>query len=145
MSGRERRRRKEREMSERSSLKDKENERPDSPAPDTEEETDPCEDCAGGPWNFEDCSRSPVHRTAANSTITILTFAAFIGFAYLVWIGIQALGKGLASLDWDAFREALEDLKRWIRYPTSLEESRDDQNDRGEDGHQKDNPHQVKP
>ena len=126
-------------MSERSSLKDKENERdperPDSPAPETEGETDPCEDCAGEPWHCEDCSRNPVHRTAANSTITLLTFAALIGFAYLIWIGIQAFGKGLASLDWDAFREALEDLKRWIRYPTSLEESRDDQNDRGENGH----------
>ena len=136
-------------MSERSSLKDRENERdperPDSPAPETEGETDPCEDCAWGPWHCEDCSSTPVHRAAANSTITLITFAALIGFAYLIWIGIQAFGKGLASLDWDAFREALEYLKRWIRYPTSTEESRDDQNDRGENGRQKDNPHQVKP
>ena len=126
-------------MSERSSLKDRENERdserPDSPAPETEGETDPCKDCVWGPWNCEDCSSTPVHRAAANSTITLITFAALIGFAYLIWIGIQAFGKGLASLDWDAFREALEYLKRWIRYPTSLEESRDDQNDRGENGH----------
>ena len=127
-------------MSERSSLKDRENERdserPDSPAPETEGETDPCEDCVWGPWNCEDCSSTPIHRAAANSTITLITFAALIGFAYLIWIGIQAFGKGLASLDWDAFREALEDLKRWIRYPTSLEEeSRDDQNNSGENGH----------
>ena len=127
-------------MSERSSLKDRENERdserPDSPAPETEGETDPCEDCVWGPWNCEDCSSTPVHRAAANSTITLITFAALIGFAYLIWIGIQAFGKGLASLDWDAFREALEYLKRWIRYPTSLEEeSRDDQNNSGENGH----------
>ena len=138
MSGRERTRR-ERRMSERSSLKDRENERdserPDSPAPETEGETDPCKDCVWGPWNCEDCSSTPVHRAAANSTITLITFAALIGFAYLIWIGIQAFGKGLASLDWDAFREALEYLKRWIRYTTSLEESRDDQNDRGENGH----------
>ena len=126
-------------MSERSSLKDRENERdserPDSPAPETEGETDPCKDCVWGPWNCEDCSSTPVHRAAANSTIILITFAALIGFAYLIWIGIQAFGKGLASLDWDAFREALEYLKRWIRYTTSLEESRDDQNDRGENGH----------
>ena len=138
MSGRERTRR-EKRMSERSSLKDRENERdserPDSPAPETEGETDPCKDCVWGPWNCEDCSSTPVHRAAANSTITLITFAALIGFAYLIWIGIQAFGKGLASLDWDAFREALEYLKRWIRYTTSLEESRDDQNDRGENGH----------
>ena len=126
-------------MSEQSSLRGEDNERdpklPDSPAPGIEEEADPCEDCAGGPWHCEDCSRNPVHRTAANATITLLTFAAFVGFAYLIWIGIQAFGKGLASLDWDAFREALEYLKRWIRYPTSTEEPRDDQNDRREDGH----------
>ena len=126
-------------MSERSSLKDRENERdserPDSPAPETEGETDPCEDCAGEPWHCEDCSSTPIHRVAANSTITIITFAALLGFAYLVYLGIQAFGEGLASLDWDAFREALEYLKRWIRYPTSLEESRDDQNNSGENGH----------
>ena len=123
-------------MSERSSLRnERDSERPDSPAPETEGETDPCKDCVWGPWNCEDCSSTPVHRAAANSTITLITFAALIGFAYLIWIGIQAFGKGLASLDWDAFREALEDLKRWIRYPTSIEESRDDQNNSGKNGH----------
>ena len=124
-------------MSERSSLRnERDSERPDSPAPETEGETDPCEDCAGEPWNCEDYSSTPIHRVVANSTITLVTFAALIGFAYLVYLGIQAFGEGLASLDWDAFREALEDLKRWIRYPTSLEEeSRDDQNNSGENGH----------
>ena len=56
-------------------------------------------------------SLAPVYRTIANSTIIIATFAACIGFAYFVWVGIQTVSDGLASLNWEAFRDAIEDLK----------------------------------
>ena len=116
-------------MSERSSLREREDERDPEL---TEETTDPCAPCAGEPWNCEDLSTNPVHRTAANSALLVFTFAAFIGFCYCVWIGIQAYAYGLASLDWDAFGEAVEDLKRWIGYTSSPEESGDDQDKHGE-------------
>ena len=123
-------------MSERSSLREREDERDPEL---TEEATDPCAPCAGEPWNCEDLSTNPVYKTAANSALLIFTFVAFIGFCYCVWLGVQAYAYGLGSLDWDAFREAVEYLKKWIRYPTSSEELEDDQDKLGENSHQKGN------
>ena len=121
------------EMTERSSLKEEERKE--------EVERKSVRESVPDIWGCDEISTTPVYKAAINSTIIIVTFAAFIGFAYFVWVGIQAFGKGLASLDWDAFRDALEDLKRRVRLSDNKKGLRDDQNAYRLDGHPNDVPY----
>lgn len=70
-------------------------------------------------WECREIGTTSITKTIANSTLLIATLAACIGFAYLLWVGLQRVSEGLANLNWDAFRDAIEDLRRWLRYPTT--------------------------
>ena len=79
-------------------------------------------------WECYELKETSVTKTITNSTLLIATFGAFIGFAYLLWVGLQKVGEGLASLDWDAFRDAIENLKAWLHYPATAKQGSNDQN-----------------
>ena len=72
-------------------------------------------------WECSEIRETPIIKTIANSTLLITTLAACIGFAYLLWVALQRVSEGLASLNWDAFRDAIENLKRWLHYPTATQ------------------------